>query len=278
MTAVSADAIVRIWELNVENRWSFDSPTFAVDLKKLADGTSSDQDFGAAGMGRSNGFSPDSFEMDVAAACFGGSASGHESGWAPMTLWLAMREGDVYALCPLLPTKWQPPASLIPSLSVSIVSNFSSVQSDPTSSSRQKDTCRQQHAWIVDIDLQEPAYLPGPSDFDPEVAVYNRPSIQGAMPRLQGPFILDPIPDDGDEDLEVLLTDIYVIGPRLDRAGVYEDDSYEDHVDDGVSASIVCLMTSMGRVHVCLDVDGVEGAWLPTKKAGRSLLELMCLG
>ena len=65
--------------------------------------------------------------MEVAAACFGDRLSG---GWSPMTLWIAMRGGDVYSLCPLLPEKWAPPPTLVPSLSVTIVAKVAALEGD----------------------------------------------------------------------------------------------------------------------------------------------------
>ncbi|RAL60568.1 hypothetical protein DID88_009764 [Monilinia fructigena] len=91
LVTVTKDAIVRVWELSTTDRWSFDKPTLAIDLKKLADGVSADQDFGASVAGKPSKFSPDAFEMEVASACFAGRGSG---GWSPMTLWLAMKEAQ----------------------------------------------------------------------------------------------------------------------------------------------------------------------------------------
>ncbi|KAI9822996.1 MAG: hypothetical protein M1832_002650 [Thelocarpon impressellum] len=269
LVTVTAEAVVRLWEVSAENRWSFDNPTLAVDLKKLADGTSADDDFAASTMGRNRGFSVDSVEMEVAAACFGGTNGGQEHGWSPMTLWLAMREGDVYALCPFLPSKWQPTPTLLPSLSVSIVSRFNSLKADGAASNHDIQTCKQQYAWISELDKQEPAYLAAASEFDPDVEVYTRPKTQGSLPRLQGPFLLDPMPEEGDD--EVLLTDIYAVGAKLDDDELlYGEDGGSDfggYGDDGLSLGVICLLTSSGRVHVCLDVDGVEGAWLPKKRS-----------
>ena len=272
LVTVTAEAVVRVWELSEENRWSFDSPTLAMDLKKLADGRSSEDDFAASRMGINKGFSPDSVDMEVAAASFGGTASGRENGWAPLTLWLAMREGDVYALCPFLPSKWQPPASLIPSLSVSIISRFASAKADPTASAQEVQACQQQYAWISEIDNQEPAYISSGCAFDPEVEVYTRPKVQGAVPRLQGPFMLDAMPDEEDDEPATLCTDVHVIAGKVDADeltfGEEDDFDYEGLDDGGLSVAIICLVTSSGRLHVCLDLDGVEGAWLPTKRVG----------
>ena len=40
LVTVTAEAVVRVWELNRDNRWSFDSPSLAIDLKKIVLATS----------------------------------------------------------------------------------------------------------------------------------------------------------------------------------------------------------------------------------------------
>ena len=272
LVTVTADSIVRLWELNTENRWSFDSPALAMDLKKLADGTDAKEDYGAPGMGRNQGFSPDSFEMEVASACFGGTGTERENGWSAMTLWVAMKDGDLYALCPLLPSKWQPPPSLIPSLSVAVVSQYNYLKSELSTTKEELRRCQQRYAWVSDIDNQEPSYLPTGSEFDPEVEVYHRPVKVGSVPRLQGPFELDPTPDDGELTLDVQITDIHVIAAKLDDddispLGDEADSDPGESYEEGLAMNIVCLMTNHGRIHICLDVDGVEGTWLPERRA-----------
>jgi nucleoporin NUP82 len=264
---VTEDAVVRIWELSIADRWSFDRPTLAIDLKKLADGISVDQDFGASISGTNKGFSPDSFEMEVASACFAGRGSG---GWSPMTLWIAMREGDVYALCPLLPEKWSPPPTLIPSLSVSIVAKVAALEDDRDALPQNKLLAQQQLQWMSEIDNQEPLHIEAPAG-EPPAEVYTRPGQPGRVPKLQGPFELDLAPEESEDELDSLLSDIYVIGPKLDAEELMfgeEDDLEMDDVDqEGLSVGIVCLLTSSGRLSVCLDLDGVEAQWLPKSKA-----------
>ncbi|KAI9641503.1 hypothetical protein NHQ30_010312 [Ciborinia camelliae] len=264
LVTVTKDAVVRVWELSTTDRWSFDKPTLAIDLKKLADGVSADQDFGASVAGLPSKFSPDVFEMEVASACFAGRGSG---GWSPMTLWLAMREGDVYALCPLLPEKWSPPPTLIPSLSISIVSNIAAIEGDFRAAQSSKLLAQQQLDWMTDIDSQDPAHVQG-SLGEPPVEVYTRPSRPGKVPRLQGPFDFDLAPRVDDEGDEGLFTDIYVIGPKMDAEQLMdgeEDDELElDEVDkEGCSVSVVCLLTTSGRLSICLDLVGIEAQWLP---------------
>ena len=265
LVTVTVDAVVRVWEISPTDRWSFDRPTLAIDLKKLADGTCLDQDFGPS-VGVRPGFSPDSFEMEVASACFGGRGSG---GWSPMTLWVAMRAGDVYALCPLLPEKWSPPPTLIPSLSCSIVAKVAAIEDDPTASEKERLLSQQQLAWMADLDNQDPQVaeaLPAETPAD----IYTRPRKPGRVPKLQGPFRFELRPDETDNDLHGLLTDIYAIGAKVDAEELMlgEDDVELDDADqEGLSIGIVCLLTSSGRVTICLDLDGVQAQWLPVTKS-----------
>lgn len=267
LVTISTDSIVRVWELSIADRWSFDSPTLAIDLKRLADGTSLDQDFAASTSATNTGFSPDSLEMEVASACFGSRSSG---GWNPFTLWVAMREGDVYALCPLLPSKWAPPPALVASLSVSIVTLVGAIEDDPSVSETQKLLAQQQLAWMGDIDSQEPYILEGALG-EPPAEVYTRPSKPGAVPRLQGPFEFIASPDTED-DIDCELTDILVVGSKVEADELMGDDSeYDlDETDrEGLSLSLVCLLSTGGQVKVCLDLEGVQAQWLPPKNKSR---------
>ncbi|KAK1756231.1 hypothetical protein QBC47DRAFT_460087 [Echria macrotheca] len=268
LVTVTEDAVVRVWELSTADRWSFDSPTLAVDLKKLADGTSLDQDFGVSTSAANKVFSPDDADMEVAAACFPGRGSG---GWSAMTLWIAMVGGDVYALCPLLPQRWSPPPTLIPSLSVSVVAKVASTEDDPAVSAEAKLLAQQQLEWMSDLDSQEPKLVEVPfSDYPAEV--YTRPSRPGIIPRLQGPFELDVNATDEQED-EVELKDIFVIGESINTSDLMfgEDEDIESGEPDGegLSLTVVCLLSTSGQVKICLDVNGVEAQWLPPRHKAR---------
>jgi nucleoporin NUP82 len=266
---VTADAIVRVWELSTQDRWSFDSPTTSIDLKKLADGTNVDQDFSASVSATSKAFSPDSFEMEVAAASFATKGSG---GWNPMTLWVAMREGDVYALSPLLPQRWAPPPTLIPSLSVSIVTTVAAIEDDPSVDDKDKLLAQQQLQWIGEIDAQEPQIMDSVIPGEPALEVFTRPSRPGVIPRLQGPFDLQSDPETGD-DLDSSITDILVIGKKTETEDLMlgeEDELDFDNGDqEGLSLTVVCLLSTSGQVRIYLDIDGVQAQWLPPKGKSR---------
>ncbi|KAI5209620.1 hypothetical protein E4T39_00703 [Aureobasidium subglaciale] len=260
LVTLTKDACLRLWELNRDSRASFDQPELALDLKKLANATSSDQDFAASNYGASKAFSPDSVEMEVAAACFGARAMSDEHGWASMTMWIAMTEGDVYALCPLLPSKWEPTPTTIPSLSTAVVAKAEAMsQSDPTPEERR--IVDQQQRWLTDIDNQDPLIV-SHADTLADFEVYTRPSNPPAIPKLQGPFYLNP-----DSDLDQI-TDIFVVAPRLDDDALMQQEDRDDFLGhDGLSVGIVCLATASAKVHICLDLDGVEAQWLPSRRA-----------
>jgi nucleoporin NUP82 len=269
LVTVTEDAVVRVWELSTADRWTFDAPTLAVDLKRLADGTSLDQNFGVSTSATNKGFSPDSFDMEVAAACFPARGSG---GWSPMTLWVAMTGGDVYALCPLLPQRWAPPPTLIPSLSVSIVARVAAAEDNPEASPESRLLAQQQLDWMSDLDNQEPKLVEGTLG-DAAAEVYTRPTRPGIVPKLQGPFDFDLNPEDEQDD-EVELRDIYVIGEKANvddlMMGEEEELEFSDDEENGLSLTVICLLSTSGQVKICLDVDGVEAQWLPPRSKHRA--------
>ena len=265
LVTVTGDAVVRMWELSRENRWSFDKPTLELDLRKLHYARSAEEDVGAADWGTNRGFSIDALGMEVASACFGGTASEEESGWSSMTLWVAMSEGDVFALCPLLPSRWQPSTTLLPNLTTTIVAKKN--YADGTElSTEEEQVYTAQYQWLAEMDKQDPVMVPGKSEYAPDIPIYARPTTPGVIPKLQGPFRI--IPGDIEDDLGI--AGIHVIASKLDAdeliGAIEEDEPFDIPESNGLSASIVCLLTNTGRVYICLDLGGVEGQWLPLKK------------
>ena len=245
-----------MWELDLLQPHTLDTPALAFDLTKLIDGSSCDDDFAPSAIGRSKGYSPDSFDMEVGAACFGGLGANDENGWASMTLWIAMKNGDAYALCPLLPTRWVPPSTLIPSLSTSVVSKLA-LLGDRTLDKDKAKAIRQQYQWVKGIDKDEPTIGTPDSDFGPSKEIRQRPSSPSAIPRLQGPFDFDLT---AEEFAELEITDIHVIPARLTVDDDDDDDEFESNTAESVT--IVCFATSKGKVLICLNLDTVEGQWL----------------
>jgi len=265
LVTLTEDAVIRLWEINFNDSWSFDSPSLDVDLQKLASGSSEKEDFRPNKLNRRRGFSVDGIGMNVASACFGGTGSSEESPWSAMTLWIAMKEGDIYALCPLLPGHWQPSSTTLASLSASAMSKQASMQ-EKSLSPEELQQYEDQYKWISDIDGQDPRFVSGKDQFSLETEIYTRPS-RPSVPRLQGPFQLL-----AEDDVDLDLTDIHVIAAKIDGEELmYGEEPDSDSglgMDDegGLSASIICLATKSGRVYLCVDLVGVEGQWLPRSK------------
>ena len=186
LVTVTVDAIVRLWEFNQDNRWSFDSPALAVDLKKLMTGTSEEENFAPDKFGINRKYTSDALGLEVASASFGGSGLSDESPWSATTLWLATKGGDVYALCPLIPSTWEPSSTLIPALSSSVVEKSASTLNEDEKDTLESRQYRDQYGWIRSLDSQEPT-LDEESD-GIQIEVYKRPNHPGPIPRLQGPF------------------------------------------------------------------------------------------
>jgi len=261
LVTITKDACVRQWELDINNRYTFDEPSIAIDLKKLANATTTHADFSASKYGVKKGFSPDEVEMQVAAAAFGGSGNEDENGWSSMTLWFAMTEGDTYALSPFLPSQFRAPSTMLPALTTSVVAKARAIQHDPHSLESEKRNAEAQKKWLAELDAQEPFEFPGETEFD-VIEVYSRPQRLGAIPKLQGPFSLTPEPDFGE------ITDIHVIAPTIDREEWFGEDLEDAPLgEEGLSLGVICLGTNAGKVHMCLDIGGVEAEWLPVSRS-----------
>ena len=249
LITVTAEAAVRVWEIDRSNQWSFEKPSLAIDLRRLADGGSCDDNFEPAGFGKSRGFSVDAFDMEVSAACFGGNGGHGEDPWASMTLWTAMRTGDLYALCPLLPSKWKPNHTALGQLSVDAIAKYSVVDDADDAEGR---VLTQQYEWLQDVDAA-----------DHNGDVRERPSKFGVIPKLQGPFEV-PL---SDSTVDVDVSDVYLVPAKYDQDPEdFEEDEEDQNLVDETNLlpyTVICLATTDGQVYVSLDVEGVSGQWLP---------------
>ncbi|KAL8935528.1 MAG: hypothetical protein Q9211_004656 [Gyalolechia sp. 1 TL-2023] len=266
LVTVTAEAVVRLWEVNKLSRGSFNIPTLAIDMRKLESATSQEDNIAPRPMGGNRGFSADMIDLEIASACFGGTGSPHESPWSAMTLWAVTTEGDVYALCPLLPSRWQPTSTQIPALSTIADAQRGSSSPDQPMAGEDLSMQEDQWTWLTDIDAQLPFLAPRENDITVQDTIYSRPDRPGPVPRLQGPFGLS----DNSSYSFLDVSDINVIASKIDVEELMqgEDDDSEyglQENSDGLSADIICILTTDGRVHLFLNLDGVEGQWLPTK-------------
>lgn len=257
LVTITQDAVVRLWEVNRSDRSSFSEATLSIDIKKLANATSDKENLSPSKLGATKGFSPDSFELEVASACFGDYPDQEGvHGWAPMTLWIAMEGGDVYALCPLLPSKWQlpeapGPMTVLETLATSINADWTEVHDNTASPKERLDTTEKQLSWVSDILYSEPLSEKLPSG--DSISVFSRPSSVPACPLLQGPFTISSDEVDDFEISDVIVFSLKSFSESVDEAPL-----------EGLPAAVICLLTDTLKVHICLDLQGVVGRWLPS--------------
>ena len=271
LITATKDSVLRLWEFDVDNRWSADSPALAVDLKKLMIANSEQDDVAPYRPNRNKVFTSDAAGMEIAAVCFGGGGYLDEAPWSAMTLWVAMTDGDVYALCPFLPAKFQPPTDLLEKLSAGTLEKESSMDEseDGTYGNRQTED---QLKWLHDLDSQQPTMTQS-NDALHQVETYKRPTALSSFPRLQGPF--EMLPGGLDQDLE--LTDIHVIPATSDPSDQSEsfsdetESEWEKTEEERLSCALISLLTREGRVYNCIDLQGVEAQWLPRKAPTRTV-------
>ena len=264
IATITADSVVRIWELDRDNWSSFDVPTSALDLKRLANGVSSTQDFSPARYRSGQAFSPDDFELEAVAACFGGCGDPDETGWGPMTLWIAMQGGDLYALCPVLPARWEADEIQMRELAASIVAKNDPMDADTGVKDSSKMEQSLAMSWIIDVldrNRAKHSVIQGQTH-----QVYQRPNDSIYVPKLQGPVEFQPLID---EDLDI--TDIHVMpssqlaeddGESEDQFGMDEDERPLRN-----PMSIICITTSDGSLRCFISVEDIEGHWLPSNTA-----------
>ncbi|SCZ91855.1 BZ3500_MvSof-1268-A1-R1_Chr5-3g08179 [Microbotryum saponariae] len=241
--------------------------------------------------GAPRGFSAEDRNAKKAVAmCLGGG----QADWGPLTLFGLMRNGDVVAICPFLPKKASVPASYIHALS-SFVStkvdylNVTEATSDSmaltlTSSTPTKSAAAPHLSSLYARQLQyvhqlvRQASRAGASssnlesegmDIDPTIQdslkdhlvhlTAPRFGAGNAIPKVQGPFLLQPEPielDHGEDcELDSLATDLlYLYYEPQDRMRVGDKEVK-------IGLGVVGIAYLDGKVDLCLEVEKVEARW-----------------
>lgn len=167
-----------------------------------------------------------------------------------------MREGDVYALSPFLPSKWTAPRSLIERLTASV----SCISSSSCETNHSQRTRNQLRMWLSDITSQQAQFTT--EELLSDIYTLQRPLRPNPISKLQGPFATSP---DMDDMFEV--TDLYAIASAENEdAAMSEDGEIEDEDLGPASASLLCLSTSDCKIHILASIGTVEGRWLPARK------------
>jgi nucleoporin NUP82 len=257
---ITEDSVIRLWELNRDDRSSFEASALSIDLRKLANAKDAQDNLRASVYGAGKAFSPDTAYLEPIAACFGGLGRNGESPYSSMTLWVAMTDGDLYALCPLLPARFQSYTGMVSSLSNTLNAKSKEIMEASGSTPSEEDQLRQQTVWIQDLESQEP-YVSSASIYGSQTEVLSRPKIPRPEPKLQGPF------DFGLDDIEI--ADIFIRNVSVGEEPL-EFETGEILIDesddlDPMGLSVLCLVDSSSQLHIILDTEGVEPRWLPSK-------------
>lgn len=261
LVTITEDSIIRLWELNRDDRSSFESSALSIDLKKLVNAKDAQDNLGASIYGAGKAFSPDTAYLEPVAACFGGLGRNGEYPWSSMTLWIAMTDGELYSLCPLIPARFQGYTGMTQSLSNLLNAKSKEIiEENSVNALIEEDQLRQQTIWIQDLESQEP-YMSSAPMYGTDIEVFTRPKNPRPEPKLQGPF------DFGLDDIEV--ADIFIRNVSVGEEPL-EFETGEILIDesddlDPMGLSVLCLVDSTGYLHIILDTEGVEPRWLPSK-------------
>ncbi|VDB86566.1 unnamed protein product [Peniophora sp. CBMAI 1063] len=176
--------------------------------------------------------------------------------WGPLTVYVAMRSGDVYAICPYLPQNASVPSSYLHALDCYVnakqeyLAKYSSKESQALSV-----LYDYQRKYINALLKQLPAGTTYP--ISSRTVTLHPPSTLKHQPRRQGPFLLQPAPHELSGSNYVDTTDIVYLS--------FGNESLRDEDSEKERLGLVLIASQDGRVDVCLDVDKVEARWATSK-------------
>ncbi|TFY82602.1 hypothetical protein EWM64_g1412 [Hericium alpestre] len=192
----------------------------------------------------------DASEREVASFCFGKG----KADWGPLTVYAAMKSGDVYAICPYMPRNASIPSSYIHALDCFVAAKKEYLEQFNSSASTRSlsVTYDYQQKFVNALLKQLPpgSVFPSTSRSMP----LHPPNTIKCPPMRQGPFLLQPSPRliDGSDGADA--TDIIYLA-----FGNASDNSE----DEGETERLGLLLLTFqdGKIDVCLDVDKVEALW-----------------
>ena len=157
-----------------------------------------------------------------------------------------MRSGDVYALSPIVPSRWDNPQGYIQKLSLEITTEQSF---DEQTTSEAKVTNRYQTKWINNVLNQRQNIINAQTSFATPKGItptcLTRPTVVGPTPALQGPFLFEPAPPESMGDDIPAACDIF-------------------HLEAG-AIGVIGIIYSNGKLDVCLEEEPITAKWMSKK-------------
>lgn len=180
--------------------------------------------------------------------------------WGPLSVYVVMRSGDIYAICPYMPKNAAIPSSYVHALECFVAAKQeflsaaeASAPSASTSSSANNlaSVYDYQHKYVTALLKQLPPGTEFPSKS--RTVLMHPPNTMRTQPVRQGPFLLQPAPLTLDGSDGGNATDIVYLAFRTDGD---EDDEGETE-----RLGVVLVASQDGKVDVFLDVEKVEARW-----------------
>ncbi|KAL6309749.1 hypothetical protein BKA93DRAFT_876721 [Sparassis latifolia] len=195
-------------------------------------------------------FGTDPSEREVASFSLGKG----RADWGPLTVYAAMRSGDVFAICPYMPKNASIPSSYVHALECFVAAKLeylSKSRQEGSSSDSMAMIYDYQHRYVTALLKQLPPGTSFPAT--PRFISMHPPTTIKNTPMRRGPFLLQPSPRNlvGSEGGNA--TDIVYVS-----FGVDPEDSNEGDME---RLGIVLVSFQDGKVDVYLDVEKIEAQW-----------------
>ncbi|KAJ6263309.1 hypothetical protein Dda_1872 [Drechslerella dactyloides] len=228
VVVLTEDAMLRIYEVEFNQEGPSGEATETFDLKHML------------GIERGCSFVID--DVEPASMCFGGIGSI----WSMFTLYILTKSGEIYSICPFLPSKWMLDGDFLEELKYELqVNQELRDSSDSAIPALDKHIARQICFWIHEVTrlIRVQSLSNKNTDFEEETAGYilPKPTLPDFdAPLLQGPYLLQPAPQENLGD-GVFASDIARIG-----ASQY---------------AVIAVAWSTGKVDLMLEFESIGPRW-----------------
>ncbi|KAF3222555.1 hypothetical protein TWF192_003609 [Orbilia oligospora] len=231
VVVLTEDAMINVYEVEFNRESATVEPTETLDIKQML------------GIDRNSSYLMD--DIEPTSICFGGVGSI----WSIFTLYILMRNGEIYSLCPFLPSKWMLDTDFLDELKYELQAHKEIRDSgDPAIPASDKHNSKQICFWVHEISrlIRVQSLANGHDEFDEEPVGYilSRPTLPDLItPLLQGPYLLQPAPEDNFDE-SIFASDIARVG-----AAHY---------------AVIAVAWSSGKIDLMLEFESVAPRWHST--------------
>lgn len=226
---LTSDAFIRVYDITMDQEATCEVPDQVFDLNSLS------------GRERQRtSFIPDPESFEPASCCF---ASGDLS-WHPFSLYILMRGGDIYTLCPIVPSRWVPSENYLHNLQRELITHLEALEDSKDVTRSDRLALRQQAKWLEEVLNQETARRSSSFNRRDQEPYFTRPESVTPTPQLQGPFLMQPAPLD------------------ISAEEVYACDIIHTTSDPVATISVVW---SNANIDVFLEFEPIQARWVGKK-------------